>query len=141
MPEIGVEDGAAPECARVDASALGAQAVERRPVTDRPDQADSLWRPRARRAFRIDRPARVLIRWRNPCFLARWRLLGWKVRFTRTTPRGSGLQNLQLTIGTRSVARHHRIAGTTQFADAGTRRDAVRKPNHSARPATRLRPC
>lgn len=28
------------------------------------------------------RPARVDMRWRNPWFLARLRLLGWKVRFT-----------------------------------------------------------
>lgn len=31
------------------------------------------------------RPARVFIRWRNPCFLARRRLLGWKVRFTHAS--------------------------------------------------------
>lgn len=29
------------------------------------------------------RPARVDIRWRKPWFFARFRLLGWKVRFTR----------------------------------------------------------
>jgi hypothetical protein len=49
---------------------------------DPPDQADSLARPFNRRAFRIARPARVDIRWRNPCRLALFRLLGWKVRFT-----------------------------------------------------------
>lgn len=27
------------------------------------------------------RPARVDMRWRKPWFLARFRLLGWKVRF------------------------------------------------------------
>lgn len=44
-------------------------------------QAERRWRPLARRDFRIARPARVLMRWRNPCFLDRRRLLGWKVRF------------------------------------------------------------
>jgi hypothetical protein len=37
-------------------------------------------RPLARRADRIARPARVRIRRRKPCVLARRRLLGWKVR-------------------------------------------------------------
>jgi hypothetical protein len=31
----------------------------------------------ARRALSTARPARVLIRWRKPCFLARRRLFGW----------------------------------------------------------------
>jgi hypothetical protein len=31
------------------------------------------------------RPARVLMRWRKPCFLERRRLLGWKVRFTHAS--------------------------------------------------------
>jgi hypothetical protein len=31
----------------------------------------------ARRLFSTSRPARVLIRARKPCFLARRRLLGW----------------------------------------------------------------
>src|SRR4051812_41808376 len=43
-------------------------------------QAESSVRPLARRAERIPRPARVRIRARKPCFLARRRLLGWKVR-------------------------------------------------------------
>ena len=37
----------------------------------------------ARRALRTARPARVAIRARNPCFLARRRLFGWNVRFTQ----------------------------------------------------------
>ena len=37
-------------------------------------------RPFRRRAARIARPARVLIRWRKPCVLARRRLFGWNVR-------------------------------------------------------------
>src|SRR5690606_40575909 len=44
------------------------------------DYAESSVRPLLRRAFTIARPARVRIRARKPCFLARRRLLGWKVR-------------------------------------------------------------
>ena len=53
-----------------------------RAVSDAPDQADRRTRPLRRRALRIARPARVELRWRKPCRLARLRLLGWKVRFT-----------------------------------------------------------
>ena len=42
--------------------------------------AESSTRPFPRRAERMARPARVRIRARKPCFLARRRLLGWKVR-------------------------------------------------------------
>ena len=51
-------------------------------ITDSPDQAESRVRPFNRRFFSNARPARVCIRWRNPCFLLRRRLLGWNVRFT-----------------------------------------------------------
>ena len=43
-------------------------------------QADSRSRPLRRRLARIARPARVRIRRRNPCVLARRRLFGWNVR-------------------------------------------------------------
>ena len=49
------------------------------------DQAESLCRPLARRDFKMARPARVFMRWRKPCFLARRRLFGWKVRFTHAS--------------------------------------------------------
>lgn len=42
----------------------------------------STLRPLRRRAARIARPAFVDIRLRKPCVLARFRLLGWYVRFT-----------------------------------------------------------
>lgn len=42
--------------------------------------ADSFSRPLRRRAVMIARPARVRIRKRKPCVLARRRLFGWKVR-------------------------------------------------------------
>lgn len=47
-------------------------------------QADSSERPLRRRAARMARPARVLMRARKPWFLARRRLLGWKVRLLTT---------------------------------------------------------
>jgi len=43
-------------------------------------------RPFPRRAERIARPAREAIRARKPCFLARRRVFGWKVRFVMRTP-------------------------------------------------------
>ena len=49
---------------------------------DRERQADRRARPFRRRAFRTFRPPAVAIRARKPCFLARRRILGWKVRFT-----------------------------------------------------------
>lgn len=38
-------------------------------------------RPLARREERTERPPLVAMRARKPCFLARLRLFGWKVRF------------------------------------------------------------
>lgn len=53
-------------------------------------QAVSFERPRERRLRTMARPARVLMRLRNPCLRFRRRLLGWKVRFTAATPRVDG---------------------------------------------------
>lgn len=52
-------------------------------VTPRQHQnyAVSFARPLRRREAMIERPARVRMRRRKPCTLARRRLLGWKVRF------------------------------------------------------------
>ena len=47
-----------------------------------PSYAERRARPLPRRLARMERPARVRIRKRKPCVLARRRLLGWKVRFT-----------------------------------------------------------
>ena len=44
-------------------------------------QAVSRFRPRARRAAITRRPLDVRMRARKPCSLARWRFLGWYVRF------------------------------------------------------------
>ena len=50
-------------------------------------QAARRARPLRRREERIERPARVRMRSRNPWVLARRRLLGWNVRFDTRTPR------------------------------------------------------
>jgi len=72
--------------ARVPARITIRKSVDRRMrrgagSTDDPDQAEMRVRPLPRRAARIPRPARVLIRARNPCVRARRRLFGWNVRF------------------------------------------------------------
>ena len=55
-----------------------------REATPVQSQADSFARPLRRRDARMARPARVLMRRRKPCVLARRRLLGWKVRLVVT---------------------------------------------------------
>lgn len=52
--------------------------------------AETSARPLRRRAARIERPARVRMRRRKPCFLARLRLLGWKVRLLTSSLRFLG---------------------------------------------------
>jgi len=59
------------------------QGTEGLTAADASDQAESLARPRRRRPLITARPARVRIRRRKPCFFLRFRLLGWKVRFTQ----------------------------------------------------------
>src|ERR1700712_5821947 len=48
-------------------------------ASEKANYADSSVRPLRRRAARMDRPARVRMRSRKPCTLARRRLFGWKV--------------------------------------------------------------
>src|SRR6185312_2520936 len=50
------------------------------PGLGRQDQALRWSRPLRRRAARMARPARIRMRSRKPCVLARRRLFGWKVR-------------------------------------------------------------
>ena len=59
-------------------------------------QADSRARPLARLFFRIDRPARVRMRARKPCFRLRRRLLGWKVRLVIGLPSLSRLTSAEV---------------------------------------------
>jgi len=65
---------------------LGAAA---HPGLGRQDQALSLSRPLRLRAARTARPARVRMRSRKPCVLARRRLFGWNVRLLTGAP-GNG---------------------------------------------------
>jgi hypothetical protein len=58
------------------------QGLEGVPAIDPPDQAERRWRPLSRLDLMMACPARVDIRWRNPCLLARRRLFGWYVLFT-----------------------------------------------------------
>jgi hypothetical protein len=58
------------------------------PGLRRQDQALSRSRPLRLRAARMARPARVRMRSRNPCVLARRRLFGWNVRLLTGTPGG-----------------------------------------------------
>src|SRR5690606_11457028 len=53
--------------------------------------AESSVRPLRRRAARMARPARVRMRRRKPCFLARRRLFGWKVRLLMVISPGPGV--------------------------------------------------
>src|SRR5690349_9062939 len=53
-------------------------------------QTARLLRPLRRREDRIERPARVRMRSRNPCTLWRRRLFGWYVRLLTTYLRWSG---------------------------------------------------
>src|SRR5438093_1337145 len=63
------------------------QGLEGRTIANAPDQAESRFRPRARRSRSTARPPRVRIRIRKPWVFLRFRLLGWNVRFTRASSR------------------------------------------------------
>jgi hypothetical protein len=56
------------------------------PGLGRQDQALSRSRPLRLRAARMERPARVRMRSRKPCVLARRRLFGWNVRLLTDAP-------------------------------------------------------
>ena len=84
------------------------------------NQAESRARPRARRDLSTARPARLRIRRRKPCFFFRFRLFGWKVRFThglleegnrpqrlerrRSRTRRGGAERRELRVGGASIA-------------------------------------
>ena len=81
-----------PEGVGAGFDAMAGQTLEFSPLVQSTDrQADSRARPFSRRALMIARPARVLMRARNPCLRARRRVLGWKVRF-KAAPRIHGWQ-------------------------------------------------
>lgn len=110
--QLRVVDVSTPQRLGLGTAATG-QLCELAPSMDPADQADSRVRPLARRALRIARPARVLIRARNPCLRARRRVFGWKVRFTAAP-----------LLWPRSFRRRHRCgrsAGAAPGALASTR--------------------
>lgn len=72
----GVKKHGAGQGTGADMATFSAHALKSRSALDAADQAESLWRPFARRDFKIARPARVLIRERNPCLRALRRLFG-----------------------------------------------------------------
>ena len=67
-------------------------------------------RPLRRRFLMIDRPARVFIRARKPCFFDRRRLLGWNVRFTGVCPPRRSHGGTRH--GTSHARRSRRVGGT-----------------------------
>ena len=68
---------AAPQRLGPGATTMTAQSLELTSLVDPADQADRRVRPLSRRALRMDRPARVRMRARNPCLRARRRVFGW----------------------------------------------------------------
>lgn len=134
-----------------------ARNVARSPTRPTPSgtrpQADSRCRPRRRLARSTLRPARVDIRCRKPCRLARLRLLGWKVRFTgelppsRTGGRRSRWRSLTRQAGTTGGAGdrayHHLAVSPVRpgaFADRVAevyRADTGRAAGHTGRAVAR----
>jgi hypothetical protein len=89
-------------------------------------QADSSLRPLRRRAARIARPARVCIRTRKPCVLARRRLFGWNVRLLTRE-----LQNRRAHM-VRGDTSHHRTFTRVRGHTTG----AAIRLTHGTAPAT-----
>ncbi len=73
----GIGDEGAPQRVDPQADAFSPKTDEGVSLLDPADQADRRARPLARRDLSTARPARVLMRARNPCLRARRRLLGW----------------------------------------------------------------
>ena len=74
---MGIGDEGAPQRVDPQADAFSPKTDEGVSLLDPADQADRRARPLARRDLSTARPARVLMRARNPCLRARRRLLGW----------------------------------------------------------------
>ena len=79
--DVGVDQTGHPKSINARISSFPLQAPKDALLGNSSYQAERRWRPLARRDFSTARPARVLMRWRKPCFLDRRRLFGWKVRF------------------------------------------------------------
>jgi hypothetical protein len=74
--QVGIEDERTPQRTSPDPNPVAPEADEGVAFADPADQAESRARPLSRRDFSTARPARVLMRARNPCLRARRRLLG-----------------------------------------------------------------
>ena len=113
--ERGVGQKPDPEQLVVRANTIGTQPSERCTSSKPIDQADSLLRPRRRRALMIARPLLVIIRCRNPWRRARRCTFGWYVRFTTSSKAGVPSARGRLTSASRLPAyplrygfpRHH----------------------------------
>jgi hypothetical protein len=90
-PDEQVTDDGRPTRARPVAHRQRELRAAAHPGPGRQDQALSRSRPLCLRAARTARPARVRMRSRKPCVLARRRLFGWNVRLLTGAP-GKGLR-------------------------------------------------
>ena len=74
-------------------------------------QAASFARPLRRRVARIERPARVRIRSRKPCFLLRRRLFGWYVRLLTDVLHAREDEVVTATTGSRRMRQASKAVG------------------------------
>ena len=117
--EGGIEQHGAGQGTAPDMPPQPSDGLMGRPAGDATDQALMRWRPLARRDLSTARPARVAIRARNPCFLARRRELGWKVRF------------MAIPLGTSSRgSRHHEVCLSLRHPTDNFHRLTVRDRLH-----------
>jgi len=123
--------------AEVGAAAKAVRCGEHGAGRRRGSQAESSARPLRRRAARMARPARVRMRSRKPCVLARRRLFGWKVRLLTCTSPHSRLQGAPIGPGHwlstgRSPCSGHGAAACcqacTRYVGARTRVKPGRRP-------------
>ena len=107
----------APEDRAADPRAVACRRSNASRARIRFDQAERRARPLARRFLSTARPARVDIRARKPCFLARRWLLGWNVRFTTSSSTAWSIVRGGLARGAdqaRHGLRHDRARATSQ---------------------------
>lgn len=109
-------------------TSLTTKDTERAPASESDDQAERRCRPFSRRARITARPPLVAIRWRNPCFLARLRTFGWKVRFIGSLPGMTGTRpSKQAMIDRRGLGAGTRPGATAQRSNA---RGMCPRPQH-----------
>jgi hypothetical protein len=123
---------ATPECGTADPFPVACEVLERRPGTERDDQAERRARPLARRLLSTARPARVDMRARKPCFLARRWVFGWKVRFTNVLLDRRGARS-PAAVDLMQMWNRRRCAGTCDLA-------RLRRPACHRQPEAHFRP-